>query len=240
MYKIFLISELKNWARDPMTRFMLIYPIIFGLFGRYLLPRIADMSGFFLEAFADFILAFLAMFIPQIYGALLGFSLLDDRDDNVMPSIRVTPLSLHQFFSFKVAITLVLSFIAAIFVLWFVDIGGLSWSKIFLVSFLASLGTPINAFLINALSRNKIEGFAVMKGIGTLIVFPIIALFFTDAKEFFFAFVPAFWPVKAISVIIRGTEALPLSFPGYFIIGLGYVLILNVLVYRFFLQKIRT
>ncbi len=240
MYKIFLASELKNWVRDPMTRFMLIYPLLFGLFGRYLLPEIAEMSGFFLEAFADFVLAVLAMFIPQIYGALLGFSLLDDRDDNIMPSIRVSPLSLHQFFSFKVAMTLVLSFIAAVFVLWFVDIGGLSWGNILLVSFLASLGTPINAFLINAFSRNKIEGFAVMKGIGTLIVFPIIALFFTDAREFFFAFVPAFWPVKAISVLIRGSEVLPLNFTSYFTLGLIYVLILNVLVYRFFLQKVRT
>ncbi len=240
MYKTFIISEWKNWVRDRMTRFMLIYPIIFGLFGRYLLPEIAYMGDFFLEAYADIVLAILAMFIPQIFGALLGFSLLDERDDNVMPTIRVSPLNLHQYFSFKIVMTLILSFLAAVFVIWFVDIGGLSWRNILLVSFLASLGTPINAFLINALSRNKIEGFAVMKGIGTLIVFPIIALFFTDAKEFFFAFVPAFWPVKAISSLIRGAEALPLNFSSYFALGLVYVLILNFFAYRFFLQKIRT
>ena len=222
-----------------MLRFMLIYPVIFGAFGRYILPEIADLSGFFLEHFADYVLAVLAMFIPQIYGAIVGFSLLDDRDDNVLPSIQVSPLSLHQFFSFKIIMSLILSFLAAIFVLWFVDIGDLTWGNILLISFLASLGTPINGFLINAFSRNKIEGFAIMKGIGTLIVFPIIALFFTDAREFFFAFVPSFWPVKAISVLIRGAEALPLSFNGYFVLGLIYAVLLNIFCYRFFLQKLR-
>ncbi len=37
--------------------------------------------------------------------------------------------------------------------------------------------------LINSLSSNKIQGFAVMKGLGTLIIFPIIALFFVNKKK---------------------------------------------------------
>lgn len=220
-----------------MLKFMLIYPLIFGILGRFALPWLAENTGFVLELYEDFVLVVLTLLIPQIYGALLGFSILDDRDDNILISVRVTPLNLHQFLSFKVAMVLILSFLASIFVLWFVEIGELSWSAILWISFLASLGTPITGFLINAFARNKIEGFAIMKGLGTTILFPFLALFFHDAREFFFAFVPGFWPGKAISSLIRGEGLLPLTFQQYYSIGLIYVLILNAAVYSLFLRR---
>jgi len=238
MYKSFLLSELKKWFRDPMMKFMLIYPIFFGFIGRYVVPAIAKSSQFKVDSASDYILSGLILITPMIYGALIGFSILDDRDDKVLTSIRVTPLSVHQFISFRLIIGLILSFLGCIFVLWFSNIGNLTAGQIIALSLLSALATPISGLAINALAHNKIEGFAVMKGTGTIIIIPIIALYFSDAKELFFSIIPGFWPAKAISSIVSN-KTLLLSYTQYYLIGLIYVIILNVLVYRYFLKKIQ-
>lgn len=237
MYSNFLSNELKKSIRDPLMVFMLFYPILFGIIGRYLMPWIADSSGFAMDAYADLILVALTLLTPQIYGALVGFSILDDRDDHVLTSIRVTPLSIHQFLSFRLIIASILCFIACTYVLWFSNIGDIGIIETISIAFLASLSTPMTGLIINALAQNKIEGFAVMKGAGIIIVFPIIALFFIDKKELLFSFAPGFWPAKMISSVIRGEGILLLRYTQYFLIGLVYMGILNIVSYKFFLQK---
>ncbi|MDQ2084838.1 ABC transporter permease [Herbivorax sp. ANBcel31] len=239
MYGSFLSNELKKWTRDPMMKFMLFYPVILGSLARYILPLISDSSGFDIDAYSDFIIVFLVLMTPQLFGAIMAFSVLDDRDDNILTSIKVTPLSVHQFLSFRIVIIFALSFIACAFVMWFSDIGDLLFKNIITISFLASLSAPMTGLFINSLSKNKIEGFAVMKGLGIILIFPVISLFFMDKKELFFSFAPGYWPAKAISSIIRGERLLYFTYNQYYFIGLIYVLILNILSYKVFLKRIK-
>lgn len=130
-----------------------------------------------------------------------------------------------------------MSFVACTFVMWFSDIGNLRFTSMLTVSFLASLAAPMTGLFINAFAKNKIEGFAVMKGTGVTLVFPVIALFFIDKKELFFSFAPGFWPAKVISSLIRGEGILLLNSNQYFWIGLLYVVLLNYGMYRLFLRR---
>ncbi len=239
MYAHYMYSELKKWRRDSLMGFMLVYPILFGVIGRFVVPWVEDMSGFPMNTVADYILVMLVLLTPQVYGALIGFSILNDRDDHVLTSVRVTPLSIHQFLLFKLVIVFVLSFAACYYVLWFSNMVDFGAGEMATISFLASLSAPMTGLLINALAQNKIEGFAVMKGVGILIIFPFVSLFFVDAKELLFSFAPGFWPAKAISSIVRGEGVLLLSYGQYVWIGLVYVLFLNVLTYRVFVGRIK-
>ncbi len=221
-----------------MMRFMLFYPILFGLIGRYVLPAIAETSDFAIEPNADFILAALAMITPIIFGALIGFSILEDRDDNIINSINVTPLTFNQFMSFRMIMVLLFSFAACIFVIWFSDIITLAWDKIIVIAFIASLSAPMTGLIINIFSRNKIEGFAIMKLLGTIVILPVISLIFTNANELFFGIIPAFWPAKMISAEVRGDDLVYLSYNLYLWIGLGYALLANFLSYIKFVKKV--
>jgi len=49
--------------------------------------------------------------------------------------------------------------------------------------------------------------------------------------------VPAFWPAKIISTVARGEEIMYLNYNLYFWIGLGYVVIVNIISYVRFLKK---
>lgn len=221
-----------------MMRVMLFYPLLFGVIGRYLLPLIAKTSNFNITANADFIVTALTLMSPVVFGALIGFSILDDRDDHIIDSIKVTPLTFNQFMSFRLIVVWLFTFVACIFTIWFSGIGNILWKDILIISFLASLGAPMTGLLINIFAQNKIEGFAIMKLLGTIVLLPVIALFFTDAKELFFAIFPAFWPAKMISSAIWGDAKVFLNYNLYFWIGLAYVIVANILIYIKFIRKV--
>ncbi|HZJ58525.1 MAG TPA: ABC transporter permease [Clostridia bacterium] len=233
----FIKSEIKKWSRDPMMGFMVIYPIFFAMMGRYLLPWIGDRYGFDFIPYTDLILVIMVLIIPISYGALIGFSILEDRDDNIIINIRATPLSIHKFLSFRLVMVFFLCFSATLFTIVVSNIVDFSPKNVIAVAFLASLEAPMAGLLINSFSKNKIEGFAVMKAGGSIIIFPIVALFFSDIRELFFSFAPGFWTGKVISCLIRG-NIFYLSCNQYYIIGLGYMLLLNVLVYRLFIRRV--
>ena len=239
MFTTFIQSEFKKWTRDSLTLFMVVYPMVFALIGRYLLPWADENTAFSLDLYGDFAMAALALLTPMIFGALMGFSILDDRDDGILFAIRVSPLSLGGFLGFRVVFVTLLAFFAGLLVMFVADFGPLSLIQIVLIAGVSSLSAPITGFLINAFANNKIEGFAVMKGAGTLLIFPVIGLAFTDAKEFIFALVPGFWPAKAISALCRGDGILNLSYEMYLLLGLFYGILLNILVYRIFVKRTR-
>lgn len=238
MYTSFIKSEFKKWSRDSMIGFMLIYPFIFGIIGRFFLPWLGDRSGLNLDLYADLILVILILIIPITFGAILAFSILEDRDDNIFTSIRVTPLSIKEFLSFRFITVFILTYFTVVFVMWFSNIGDFPIKNIWAIGLLASLEAPMYGLLINAFSTNKIEGFAVMKGMSIFILFPIIALFFIDKKELFFSFAPGFWAAKSISSVIRGEGILYLSYNQYYFIGLLYLILLNLISYKIFTKRV--
>ncbi len=237
LYLVFVKSEFKRWVREPLTRVMVAYPLIFGLIGRYLLPYIEENTGLVIALYADLILVMLTLIMPLIFGILMGFAILDDRDDNVLPAVKVTPLGLNKYFSFRIIMIFICTILACLFVILFSDIADLGTGRVISIAVLASLAAPMTGLFINIFASNKIEGFAIFKGFGTLIFFPIIALFFTDFKELFFAFAPGFFPAKAISSIIRGDEMMFLSYNQYIFWGWVYGIVLNLIAFRYFRKK---
>jgi len=238
MYKKFIKSEIGKIKNDSMMLFMLFAPLLFGLIGRYLIPGLAEVNDFDILLIADYVLVGLAIMMPLLYGALIGFSILDDRDDNILMPIKVSPLSIHQYLSFRLVMSFILSFAAVIFILWFADIVVFRVKDLILISLLASLSAPVIGLFINVIAKNKIEGFAIMKGVQIILLIPLISLYFTNFKELFFAVVPGFWPTKIISIVVKGEAFSYLSYNVYYIIGFVYIILLHIIVYRLFLSKI--
>lgn len=230
--------ELKNILRNQMTVLTLGFPLIIGIIGRILLEQKA------VEGDALGITALtLAILTGYMYGAVAGFSILDDRDDQVFASIQISPISLQGYIWFKVIFVYIITVLAGFFILWFTKAVALAWGDILLVSVLCAMQMPINAFLINAVAKNKVEGFVSMKATGFLMVFPIAAYFFLDAKEWLFSFAPGHWAAKAVQyaflkpAIDAGQISMNLDFYGYIVIGLVYNVILIALTYALFKRK---
>lgn len=230
MLTTMLRHETKNLLRERMSILMLLYPLIIGVIGRVLIDRgIIGTEGDGIGIVAMLV----TLFAGFSYGAMSGFSLLDDRDDQVLESIHISPISVHWYIWFKVCYAFVLAIFAGFFIIWFTGALDISSGKILLLSVLSALQAPIIAFFINAFAKNKVEGFVTMKGSGFTLIFPVAAYFFLDWKEWLFAFAPAHWLAKAVQnlylqpLVEAGLVAeMNLSFYQYLGIGFAYNLLL--------------
>ena len=249
--------EMKNITRDKMTMTMVVYPFVMVLFGAYLIPLILDQfnpSGTLSNA-TLIIMIVLASLGPLLAGAMLGFLLLDHKDENTLISLRVTPVSLMNYLRFKSFYTTVLSFVSSLVIILGVKylsgdaytvMGFNPWNEITVMnalvfSVISAVFAPVFGVMIATLGANKIEGFAYLKTLGILILIP--ALVTLEAlqgwAQYFLGVVPTFWPVKGLlegSNLLTNSANLPSLV--YSLIGLIYLAGLFALLTRMFIRSV--
>ncbi|MFA5467234.1 MAG: hypothetical protein WC251_05215, partial [Candidatus Izemoplasmatales bacterium] len=191
-------------------------------------------------------------------GAMLGFSLLENKDENTILSIAVSPITISGYTTFKSIYTFILAFFGNIVLfgglkLLFEDVftinyGGMTinlleninWGHIIAFSVASGLIVPTFAMLIASIAKNKIEGFAFMKSSGLVIMLPLLTLInaFQDGKQYLLGIVPNFWTIKPIlNLALSLDHPSDLSFYGYILIGSIYMIGLAFLCYRFFIKR---
>jgi fluoroquinolone transport system permease protein len=239
MVATFLKFELKNLLRDETTRVMLFYPVVLGGLVRLLINRNLLTAQF--ASVTAVVLVVLAAGFD--FGMIAGFSLLDDRDDQVLVSIRISPVSLNLYLWFKVGFAFLMAVGASLATILISGSFAIAPLDMLLVAGLSAMQVPINAFLVSALASNRAEGLAAVKVTGILVLLPVVAWFFLDWKQWFFALVPGFWPAKAMQSLLLATARSsssagpPLGFAGYIGVGFLWCLIVTGLMYVLFKKK---
>ncbi|HNV34713.1 MAG TPA: hypothetical protein PKK63_04180 [Bacillota bacterium] len=238
MLKTMIRHEFKNMLRERMTQMLFFYPMLMGLVVRYLISR-GTVKGIALELSA----MLLVLLTGMLFGSIAGMSLLDDRDDLVVYSIQISPVPLWKYIWLKIAVISAMAFIDGIMIILISGAFDMRPYQMIIVSLLSSMQVPINAFMMNAFAKNKVEGFVAMKATGFLMVFPIVGFFFRDAKEWFFAFAPGHWVTKAVQrialepMITAGLARMNLGFASYVAIGFFYNALLIALTYGLYRRK---
>jgi fluoroquinolone transport system permease protein len=239
MVATFLKFELKNLLRDEMTRVMLFYPLVLGGLVRLLINRNL-LAAPFASATAVVLVVLAAGFD---FGMIAGFSLLDDRDDQVLVSIRISPVSLSLYLWLKVGFAFLMAVGAGLATMLISGSFAIAPLDMLLVAGLSAMQVPINAFVVSALSSNRAEGLAAIKVTGILVLLPVVAWFFLDWKQWLFALVPGFWPAKAMQSLLlastmgKSLSGPPLGFAGYIGVGFLWCLIVTGLTYVLFKKK---
>jgi fluoroquinolone transport system permease protein len=239
MVATFLKFELKNLLRDEMTRVMLFYPLVLGSLVRLLINR--HLLTAHIASVTAVVLVVLAAGFD--FGMIAGFSLLDDRDDQVLVSIRISPVSLSLYLWLKVGFAFLMAVGAALATILISGSFAIAPLDMLLVAGLSAMQVPINAFLVNALASNRVEGLAAIKVTGILVLLPVVAWFFLDWKQWLFALVPGFWPAKAMQSLLLeptagiGHASLTLGFAGYIGVGFLWCTIATGLTYWLFKKK---
>ena len=237
----YALMEIKKWFRDSLLVFMLIYPFIFGAIGAFGVPAILDQFEIAVppELLADIILVVLAMMTPVVFGFVVGFSIMEDRDDHIIDSIMTSPLEIHWFILIKLMMIYVLSLFSTVIIFYMTFIGleldlNIFW-RFIPIAAVISLITIQFTLLINAMAKNKVEGFAIVKGMGIFAIVPVASLFIKDWREYFFGIIPQFWPAKAISANFND---LNLEWWVYLLIGAIVISVTNYLLYLWFKSKV--
>ena len=151
-----------------------------------------------------------------------------------MTALRVTPISMTGYALCRDGTAVFLSFA---YVLVALPLTGLLpptlLPAVAPAAILSGLMAPIFALTLATFASNKVEGLALMKGLGTLMLGPLAACFIEAAWQPLFGILPTYWPAKALWV--AGEDG---KFWPYVLAGAAYNLLLTVLLLRRFREKV--
>lgn len=263
-YMSLLKYEFKTILKDSMNAVILVYPLIILFITAFLLPGIVDKTadpggdGASVSLLIGFMLSLsLGGFIM---GVLLGFSLLENKDENTIMNIQATPIALSGYTLFKTIYVYVLAIFSNLIMVgglklfasdkYVVEYGDMTirlldaigiWD-IVAFSVVSSLIVPTVALLLASIAKNKVEGFAFMKSSALFILIPMLSLLsaFQDGKQYILGILPNFWTIKPLlNEALSLSHGSDLSFYVYLLIGALYSLALSALCLRFFLKRVK-
>jgi len=226
--------DAKSVMRDNLLRWMIITPIALALSARWGVPFLtawlSERFGFDLTPYYTLLTSFLVLTVPSLVGAVVGFLLLDQRDDRTLTALQVTPLTVEGYLLYRTAIPLVLSVAMTTVMIALSGLVTMGLLPALLASLQAAPVAPLYALFVAAFAANKVQGFALLKAAGGLAWPPLLAYFVSSHWQLAFGIDPLYWPVKVFWMLEAGDAGVWLYYLG----GLAYQAGLIVLLLRRF------
>jgi fluoroquinolone transport system permease protein len=227
-------------SRDTLLRAMVIVPLALAAASRWIFPaaieRIAAYLPFDLQALYPYVIGYvLLMLAPAICGAVVGFVLLDQRDDRTLTALQVSPLPLNVYLAYRLATPMALSLAMTLVTLPLSGQVRLHALEIVLVALAASPLAPLVSLFLAAYARNKVEGFALQKGLGVVFIAPFLMPLIPAPWQYLVGLVPTYWPASLLWAVQAGDRFAWALLPA----GLAYQALLIAALLRRFSRIIR-
>jgi fluoroquinolone transport system permease protein len=232
-------NDLRGTYRDPLLISIILAPVIWTSGVAVLTPRatvmLARRNGFDLVPYYPLIMTALLLLTSIIVaGALAAFLVLDEVDARTLTALQVTPVPLATFFAYRAATVLV---VTTTYVMTTLPLSGLLrpglMPALVPIGLLAGVSAVVTLLLIIAVASNKIQGLAMVRGLGMLIAgLPCLPWFIHSRWNVAFGVLPPYWAAKAFW--IAGDHGM---WWPYLLAGFGYNLVVAWLLFRRFLAK---
>ena len=221
--------DLRNVRRDSLTSWMIYFPIFMALLMRWGVPpltaHLMEQYAFDLTAYYPVLLAyFFVGMCPMMFGVVIGFLLLDEKDDRTLTALQVTPLPLNGYILYRVAVPILLTFGLMFVIFPLANLTPFDLRVILLSAIAAAPMAPMIALFLASIAQNKIQGFALMKLSGVIFVAPALAYFTTSGWELAFGIIPTYWPMKVYWLLYAGETNVWL----YLVVAVVYQLLVTV------------
>jgi fluoroquinolone transport system permease protein len=230
-------NDVKQVQRDSLLAWLVVLPVFYAVVMRFLLPFISEQvaAHVALSDYYPLIVSYLFIAMtPVLVGAVVGFLLLDERDEQTLKALMVTPIPMSTYLLYRITAAMLLSVGLVLVVVPLVGVGQVPFLPLLLTSAVSAMAAPLTALFFVGFAENKVQGFAMMKIIGVLGLAPVVAYFipapWQDVLGLLF---PAYLPIKAFWVISEG-----MTFWWVYLL-LGVVLqggLLKLLMNRFYKQ----
>ncbi len=250
--------EAKTILRDPISLYMCFFPVIILILSAYVFPMIFESMDPANRAAQQMTILLLLVFViamgSYFIAAMATFLLIENKDECTLHTIAVTPIGTSGYIQFKMAYVYIMSVISTIIIILGTKliagdhyaIGGISLfenigiGKILSFSIVSALFVPALALLQGALAKNKIEGFAFIKGTGMIAMIPMFMILeaLQGGLQYILGIFPNFWTLKGIMLELFPIQHnANLSYGMYLLIGTAYNIFILMAAYRLFMKK---
>lgn len=221
--------------RDPLLRYMAVAPVFIALLVRLVVGALTESlmlgTGFDLTPYYPAIMSyFIVVMTPFLYGVVIGFLLLDEKDAGTLTALQVTPLPMAGYVAYRLTVPTLLSTLMILVAIPITGLSSMGLHLSLLTAMSVALLAPAFALFLSAFAANKVQGFALLKGLGAILLVPAVGFFVGDPLQLLFGLLPTYWPLKAYWLLEEGGP----GFWPYLLIGLAYQVALLVFLLRQF------
>jgi fluoroquinolone transport system permease protein len=216
-------------SRDTLLRAMVIVPLVLAVAARWVFPSAIEQAGPLLpfdvqSVYPQFMSYVLLLLAPTICGMVVGFTLLDQRDDRTLTALQVTPLPLGVYLTYRLATPMLLSIAMTLVALPLSGQANLNIVELLVVSLATAPLAPIVALFLGAYAANKVQGFALQKALSVFFIAPCIGIIFPMPWRLLTGLVPTYWPVALLWGLQDGT------YHAWFLLPVGLIYQIGLLV----------
>lgn len=193
-------GDLRSILRDSTMVLAVFGPIaIFALL--LALPSIEGVIQshykFDLSMYRLFIVCFLSLIPTMLFGMIYGFIILDERDEDIIQFIAITPIQKQGYLSYKIQMPMLLSVGFWFLIYLGTDLVQLNPVHAIGLAILVALEAAISALFLVSFSENKVEGLAFSKLLGILYIAIPVVFLWDSPWHWITAPLPPFWIAKA-------------------------------------------
>jgi len=213
--------------------FLVLPPIVAVLFGSAIPPLshwLLVRFGFDLKPYYPLIAGSYVLVAPSMVGFVVGFMLLDERDEHVLDAWRVTPVSLDDLFLYRVGAPVLLGTAMTLAGYSFMRLVPIPIGALTSAAVLGAGTAPTLALALVGFADNKVSGFALAKLASAASNLALVAWFIPMPWQLLAGGLPSYWPMKVVWQAAIGAAWEPYAAAG---------LVVNVLAITALLMRYR-
>ena len=212
------LNDARLVARDGFLVMMLGMVVVFGLVLRFGLPWMdgqlaavgvlpsASTSSRLSDYYAP-IVAYMAFYTGALMvGTIIGFVLLDEKDERTLEAVMVSPVPLNWFVLYRAVAPAALAFVIVTAFFLFISQELVPLWQLLLLCVGASLTAPIITLFFATFAENKVQGFAMAKFVGLAGWVIILGWFVPEPLQWLMGLFPPFLVSKAYWMALEGSS----------------------------------
>lgn len=199
--------DVRRLARDDLLWWLALLPLVMVLgvrLGAGPLAGVLRAHGLDGQAWLEPLVGLvLTVVLPVMIGTVVGFMLLQDKEEATWQMIAVTPLSLHRYLGWRAGQAAVISMPAvAAGLAW---CAGTGWGRAAGMALACAPLASATALALAAFATGTVQGVAAVK-LGLLVlVLPVLDQAGRGGRAPWLAVVPTWWPLRALAAMGEDT-----------------------------------
>lgn len=196
-------NDVRLIGRDSFLIGMIGMVLATGVVLRFFLPwletTLAEQQDLDLVVsdYYPMVTSYLVFLGAMLSGVIVGFILLDERDDNTLQALLVTPMPLSYYIAYRTVVPTALGFVVGILDILIVNQAVLPIWQIIPIAAVGALFGPVATMFFGGFAENKVQGFALVKILGAIGLLLVAAWFVPEPLQFLFGIFPPYWVAKS-------------------------------------------
>ncbi len=209
---LLLQKDFRIIYRDGLNVFVFFFAIVLALAARAVVPLVP------IDNFDLYLAPAVMLFAGPMLGTLLGFTLIEEREQNTWLLLRVLPISQVSLFGYIAAASCVLSVVMSLVAAAVYGLPVAEPGRFALMVVAAAPATPLMMLILGAATSNKVEGLALGKIVSSLGIVPALVFVLPAPWQTLLWWHPLYWIYLGFLEAYAGeprVAELPLYWPGY-------------------------